>query len=184
MTTGWLRRNLDKSAVHTPSVVPEPTVDDRLPILIKEADAARDNKDWSNGERLYRKILSEQPELVGYWVQIGHCQKEQGNFVAAEISYRNAEALGVPHEDFLEHLKFACAAQGRSYSSVKEALTSTEVEAAAFLFLNRTNLSVYETRDYMLLGSREDLFDAMISSKAFAEANPGLLEVIAIETGR
>jgi glycosyltransferase involved in cell wall biosynthesis len=61
---------------------------------LDSGDAARDRCDWSAAAFHYRDALGEQPSLRHIWIQLGHAEKESGEFDAAEEAYRKAEELG------------------------------------------------------------------------------------------
>jgi tetratricopeptide (TPR) repeat protein len=67
------------------------------------ADAARDRRDWREGARLYALALAANPDAVGLWVQLGHCEKEAGAYAAAEAAYRRF--LAARPDDFDIHLQ-------------------------------------------------------------------------------
>jgi glycosyltransferase involved in cell wall biosynthesis len=59
--------------------------------LLRDADRARDNRDWALAEMLYAGFLVRRPDAWGIRVQQGHCRKEQGDAAGALDLYRQAE---------------------------------------------------------------------------------------------
>jgi len=77
--------------------------------FVRSADHARDKADWAGGEYAYWRVISLYPLHPGYHVQYGHCLKEQGKYLDAEINYRTAFALGDVEGDLGEHIAFVAA---------------------------------------------------------------------------
>jgi glycosyltransferase involved in cell wall biosynthesis len=72
----------------SPNTPPERDPDE----LLRDADRARDNRDWALAELLYSGFLEQRPKAWGIRVQLGHCRKEQGDAAGALALYRAAEA--------------------------------------------------------------------------------------------
>jgi tetratricopeptide (TPR) repeat protein len=85
--------------------------DPRFRDHIERGDRARDVRNWAEAEAAYAAALHLFPYERSYWTQLGHMAKEQEHFVAAEIYYRTACALGVPPQDVEVHLRFVLARQ-------------------------------------------------------------------------
>jgi tetratricopeptide (TPR) repeat protein len=60
---------------------------------IAAADRARAAANWSEAATHLAKAARARPDVAGIWVQLGHAQKEQGDFGAAEESYYRALAI-------------------------------------------------------------------------------------------
>lgn len=88
--------------------------DDHTKSAIQQADLQRDKRRWADAEFSYYKILKEYPLLAGYFVQYGHCLKEQEKYSDAGVAYRNAYALGEVEGDLIEHVSFCAARSGIS----------------------------------------------------------------------
>jgi GT2 family glycosyltransferase/tetratricopeptide (TPR) repeat protein len=73
--------------------------------LIAEADRANAARHWSEAERLYKRVLDQNPRLVTIWVQYGHALKEQGAIDRAVEAYRQATLADPLHAD--GHLQLA-----------------------------------------------------------------------------
>jgi len=86
--------------------------DPRFREHIDRGDRARDLRNWAEAEASYASALDLYPYERSYWTQRGHMAKEQERFVAAEIAYRTACALGAPPQDVDGHLRFVLARQG------------------------------------------------------------------------
>ncbi|QPC97727.1 ATP-binding cassette domain-containing protein [Qipengyuania soli] len=85
--------------------------DERFRALVQQGDWARDERDWPRAADQYGKALALYPYQRSYWSQLGHMEKEQGNFGEAEIAYRTAVALGEPLSDVDEHAQFVMVRQ-------------------------------------------------------------------------
>jgi len=88
--------------------------DDGFRILAQEADWKRDAGHWHEAESLYLKALKAQPYQRSYWGQVGHCARESGSLVRAEIAYRTACALGEPMAEIEPFIGVVLDAQGMS----------------------------------------------------------------------
>lgn len=86
--------------------------DSRFREHIERGDQARDLGDWVVAEAAYAAALDLYPYEHSYWTQLGHMAKEQERFVAAEIAYRTACALGALPQDVDAHLRYVLARQG------------------------------------------------------------------------
>lgn len=64
-----------------------------------DGDRARDEKDWNLAERHYVLHLSNHPDDVPIWIQLGHCLKEQGKLSEAEHAYRHGIELSLNDAD-------------------------------------------------------------------------------------
>lgn len=60
---------------------------------IVNGDQARDMRDWSSARHWYRMHLDVHPDDGAIWVQLGHAEKEIGNFDAAMTAYLRAVEL-------------------------------------------------------------------------------------------
>ena len=85
--------------------------DERFRSLAQQGDWARDERNWKLAAEHYASALSLYPYQRSYWTQLGHMEKEQGNFILAEIAYRTAVALGEPLADVEEHAAFVVEQQ-------------------------------------------------------------------------
>jgi glycosyltransferase involved in cell wall biosynthesis len=77
-------------------------------MLITNADAARDQRNWAGAEELYAKALKFDGSLAHIWVQYGHALKEQRKLSEAGIAYERALAGDQNNDDtYLQigHLK-------------------------------------------------------------------------------
>jgi tetratricopeptide (TPR) repeat protein len=72
--------------------------------LTKQADAARDRRDWTSAAGLYRQALEMAPTRAGAWVQLGHVLKESGAYEEAAEAYSRARALRPRSPDVHLHL--------------------------------------------------------------------------------
>ena len=62
----------------------------RLRDLARNADTARDAKQWPEAALAYRNLLTRYPDRGDMWIQYGHALKESGYLVDAELDYRQA----------------------------------------------------------------------------------------------
>ena len=46
---------------------------------LRNADAARDDRNWAKAAELYKEYLASAPDHDAIWVQFGHMLKESGN---------------------------------------------------------------------------------------------------------
>src|SRR6516164_9197465 len=59
----------------------------RVSALIREADAARDRRDWREAARLYQLVLEANPSSHAIRVQLAHAYKGLGDFSSAGLNY-------------------------------------------------------------------------------------------------
>ena len=78
---------------------------------LRQADQARDAREWSAAAVLYREFLSATPNRADIWVQYGHALKESG--IQAEAAYRQAISLDANIADFHLQLGHVLKLQGR-----------------------------------------------------------------------
>lgn len=91
--------------------------DEAFRVAVQQADWHRDERRWKDAEAAYASALELYPYQRSYWVQKGHCAKEAGADLRAEIAYRSAIALGEPEMDVREHLAFVMDRQGKRYDA-------------------------------------------------------------------
>ncbi|MDA4807370.1 tetratricopeptide repeat protein, partial [Enterobacter hormaechei] len=53
-----------------------------------QADAARNRGDWQSAVTFYRRAIADSPARTDLLVQLGHAEKELGNYDRAETAYR------------------------------------------------------------------------------------------------
>ena len=92
----------------------------------QQGDEARDLRDWSNAERLYKAYLSEAPEDVPIWIQLGHAMKEQERLADAEAAYRRALELSRDDDGYL-HLGHVLKLQHRLEEAEEAYAQSAEI---------------------------------------------------------
>lgn len=89
--------------------------DERFRALVLEGGFKANERNWPKAEALYAQALTLFPYERSYWAQLGHMQKENGDFSSAELSYRTANALGDLHrQEVIDHIRAVMAAQGIS----------------------------------------------------------------------
>lgn len=168
--------------------------------LVKQADAARDARDYAVALNIYSTILEQAPLHGGYRIQAGHCFKEMRCYVEAEVCYRDGIALGQPLAQVLEHLEFAAwragwtrppyppeplallmsdepsdEGIGRAAFGLRLA-TSADVEACLVGLLEEPNLSIVSLADWLRRGPETDaLLAAIISTDDFIAGNAALI---------
>jgi ABC-type polysaccharide/polyol phosphate transport system ATPase subunit len=104
--------------------------DERFRAHVQQGDWARDEKDWSKAGSQFAQALALYPYQRSYWTQLGHLEKEQGEFAKAEISYRTAVGLGEPLADVEEHANFVIAQQDAPDSAPSVRLPLSEGTAS------------------------------------------------------
>ncbi|WP_029352612.1 hypothetical protein [Bosea sp. 117] len=82
------------------------SLDEDFRYSVADADAKRDARNWSAGEAAYYQALRRYPLCAGYYIQYGHCLKEQNKWEDAELTYRTAWSLGETSDDLFEHIAF------------------------------------------------------------------------------
>ncbi len=55
--------------------------------LLRDADAARDRRDWARAAELYEQVVSVDPSALDIMIQLGHMLKEMGEFDRAASCY-------------------------------------------------------------------------------------------------
>ena len=93
--------------------------------LLRDADAARDGKDWSKAAGLYKEYLALSPDHCAIWVQLGHCLKEVKNVGLAIEAYKQASTLDPGDFDIYLNLGHAYKVAGdfaQAYQSYRKVL--------------------------------------------------------------
>jgi tetratricopeptide (TPR) repeat protein len=160
--------------------------------LVARADAARDARDFAQGEFLYWSALNLYPLHCGYITQYAHCLKEQGKWVEAEANYRSALALGGPAADLHRHITACALARGAPACLPAEAPQPTDpidlpptlrdVTAMQALVLHRPPTGPEETLALLRdCPRRRDVALALVAMPEFTRANPDLMTLVAGE---
>ncbi len=163
--------------------------DEEFVRLIAGADAERDLTHWPAAEALYLSALDLYPLHHGYRVQLGHMLKEQGRYMAAEIQYRSALALGAVIADVLRHLVFVCERQGQEPGASARpvvlgqpmdlAPTTVEIQTLAYLFWRDMSVSDDDMASMLRrCASCEDAAVAMIADPRFKSRNATLIRLL------
>lgn len=158
----------------------------------REGNAARDAGNWEKGAAAYAKALQLYPLHHGYRVQYGHCLKETQRFHEAEISYRNALALGAPIIDVWPHLEHSVRSVGggmriyppevieqleRDEARQSDAFTtSQDLELLGRLFLGEERFDMgWTIRMLRIAPRRSQIVEQLMKDPAFSRANRRLL---------
>lgn len=88
--------------------------------LVRDADALRDARRWTEAAQSYQDALSFQPNAMHLWVQLGNMRKESGDPAAAEAAYRKALTIEPDVDDTHVQLGHALKLQGRRGAAVGE----------------------------------------------------------------
>ncbi len=153
------------------------TEDERFRVFVQRGDWARDKSDWVLAESEYSAALELHPYERTYWAQHGHVVRAQKKYISAEISYRNACALGMPTLDVRPFLRDVMLHQSTNeqeypiHASGKGGVSSRppssqhiKVFAEAFLGIN--SLSEFEILELMRRYSNmDDLVQFMLMNK-------------------
>ena len=94
--------------------------------LLRDADAARDKRDWSTAAALYKQYLELAPDHGAIWVQLGHALKDDKKFGPAIEAYKKALALDPNDFDVYVNLGHAHKDDknvGLAIEAYKQALT-------------------------------------------------------------
>lgn len=79
----------------------------------RAGDAHRDAGEWALAAEAYHRHLSQRPNDVAIWVQLGHVQKEALRLDEAEAAYRRATAADPQAPDPLLHLAHLLKRRGK-----------------------------------------------------------------------
>lgn len=162
-------------------------------------DAYRDQGRWGDGEHEYWLALRLYPLHRSYRVQYGHCLKEQGKFLDAEVQYRNAIALGDLESDVVRHLRFVAEKSGRHVSAhwlqaagnfwraaggvpfpLAAPATQQDIYVLSELLLGHTEITNIEIVRLLDRAPRQcDIAKELIAMPGFVHANRDLVRVIA-----
>ncbi len=151
--------------------------DERFRILVQRGDWARDKGDWELAQIEYEAALDLHPYERTYWAQHGHVVRAQKKYVAAEISYRNACALGIPildvrpfFRDVMKHQsmdeqEFPLHPLGKGNVSLQPP-SSQHIKVLAKAIWGVHSLNLSETLDLMRKNSSMDnLVYSMLTNK-------------------
>ncbi|MBW6398578.1 hypothetical protein KPL78_12005 [Roseomonas sp. HJA6] len=159
--------------------------------LVLAADAARDGRDFARGEFLYWRCLGLYPLHHGYMTQYGHCLKEQGRLVDAELVYRSALALGGQAEDLHRHITAVAGLRGaapnlpapqpQGVDPIDEPPTARDVTRLFALLLNGGEpANSVDVLDLLIAcPRRRDVVLALLARPAFPLANHRLMALLA-----
>lgn len=160
--------------------------------LVAQADAARDARNFLQGEFLYWSALGLYRLHCGYITQYAHCLKEQGKWAEAEAHYRSALALGGPAADLHRHISACAQARDEPPSlpmPVPQAAdpidlppTLNDVLDLLALLLHRAPTGPAESLSLLRdCPRRRDVVLALVAQAAFTRANPDLMTLLAAE---
>ena len=76
-------------------------------VLLRDANAARDRRDWSIAAALYKQYLELSPDHCAIWVQLGHMLKEDKDIDLAIEAYKHALTLDPNDSDIYVNLGHA-----------------------------------------------------------------------------
>ena len=163
--------------------------------LVRDADNLRDIGKWDEAAEVYRKALIMFPLHAGYWVQYGHCCKEQSLFIEAELAYRNAYALGAVDSDTFSHLSYVADLNGGYQRDNLNAVRSfwrtgvapivqspppivSDIEISIFSFLHRWPSNSETIRTLDVCSSLDAVLAYVITKDEFYFKNRELLELL------
>lgn len=148
--------------------------------LIRDADRARDRKDWLLAAKAYAEAIAGGSSRPGVKVQLGHALKEMGDFDGAERMYRGFLQSHPDDADIhlqLGHLfnrkgDLACAL---TFYERAERLAPQDADIAQHAERARHNVG---RSDVMM---RREAVLALVSSRKWEEARPLLRSLVAID---
>ena len=91
-------------------------------------DAHRAVADWPLAVAAYRRHLDERPLEHAIWVQLGHAEKQQGNFAEAEAAYGRAVEIASQDPDPWLHLAHLLKSQARFDDAAEAFLSLYQVD--------------------------------------------------------
>jgi glycosyltransferase involved in cell wall biosynthesis/Flp pilus assembly protein TadD len=103
--------------------------------LLRDANAARDRRDWSVAASLYKQYLQLAPDNCAIWIQLGHALKEDKDFGLAIVVYKHALTLDASDFDIYVNL-------GHALKQDKQIGLAIEAYQHA-LMLNADNFDIY-----------------------------------------
>ena len=103
--------------------------------LLRQADAARDRREWSAAAALYKQYLELSPNHGAIWVQLGHALKDDKKFDLAVEAYKRALALDPTDSDIYVNL-------GHAHKDDKNVGLAIEAYKHA-LTLNQNDFDIY-----------------------------------------
>ena len=102
--------------------------------VLRQADGARDARDWPTAAALYSEFLKDYPRRSDIWVQLGHSRKESGDVTGAKHAYEHAMSLAPKSADIHLQLGHAQKLLGDHVSAARsytQALRLDETSASA-----------------------------------------------------
>jgi glycosyltransferase involved in cell wall biosynthesis/Tfp pilus assembly protein PilF len=103
--------------------------------LLRDADAARDRREWSTAATLYKQYLELSPDHCAIWVQLGHALKDDKKFDLAIEAYKHALMLDPNDSDVYMNL-------GHAHKDDKNVGLAIEAYKQA-LALNTNDFDIY-----------------------------------------
>ncbi len=116
----------------------------------RDADAARDRRDWARAAELYEQVVSADPSALDITIQLGHMLKEMGEYDRAANCYDNVLEKR-PHDDDL-HLQIGHLEKRRGN------ITGAREYYAKAVALNAANIDA--KREYQALKRHADFANA------------------------
>ncbi len=73
--------------------VPRQAAPDDVDVVIREASAAQDRRDWEAAHALWQQASERRPEIINCWLQLGNMRNELGRHKSAIAAFEIAQAL-------------------------------------------------------------------------------------------
>lgn len=124
-----MEESADSSVTKSPDELPPAVENDTAAAYIRRGNELRDAGEWEDAAQAYNAALAREPGRAPIWTQLGHCLKEVGRILQAELAYRKARSLD-PDGDAGLHLAHLFKMQGKLGDALE--LFETLQEAGLF----------------------------------------------------
>lgn len=161
-----------------------------LDSLLRQADTARDGKDWFTAAGAYEAYLNLSPDEHAIWVQLGNCAKEAGNYKLSLSAYETALSLNGQFADTHLQLGHLYKLMGRSGSAISHYQQALQIDPSLSDAQNELSAISHHVQDkpFLLTGTYLDfikarsLEDLMTQRQSYDDAEDPFRQFLSLVT--